>query len=412
MNPQSEFLRIITERGYMHQATNFEGLDEAATEKCLPVYIGFDCTADSLHVGSLVQIMMLRILQQTGHKPIVLMGGGTTKVGDPSGKDSQRPLLSDPEIEKNKDGIRQVFEKYLSFGDGLTDAIMVDNAEWLDELEYIAFLRNYGMHFSINRMLSMDSVKLRLDREQPMSFLEFNYSILQAYDFMELRRRYGCVLQMGGSDQWGNIVTGVDLTRRVDGQEVFGLTSPLITTASGAKMGKSAQGAIWLNKDKLPVWDFWQFWRNTEDGDVGRFLRLFTELPLDEIARLEALEGNEINDAKVILAHDAPTLCHSKEEALEAAATAAQAFGSGGTAEGLPEVSVSSPEMSFIDALNTAGLVASNGEARRLIRGGGARLNDAQVKDEALMLTAADFNDQGKAKLSSGKKRHVLLNLK
>ena len=411
MNPQSEFLRIITERGYMHQATNFEGLDEAATEKCLPVYIGFDCTADSLHVGSLVQIMMLRILQQTGHKPIVLMGGGTTKVGDPSGKDSQRPLLSDHEIEKNKDGIRQVFEKYLSFGDGLNDAIMVDNAEWLDELEYIAFLRNYGMHFSINRMLSMDSVKLRLDREQPMSFLEFNYSILQAYDFMELRRRYGCVLQMGGSDQWGNIVTGVDLTRRVDGQEVFGLTSPLITTASGAKMGKSAQGAIWLNKDKLPVWDFWQFWRNTEDGDVGRFLRLFTELPLDEIARLEALEGNEINDAKIILANEATSLCHSKEEALEAAATAAQAFGSGGSAEGLPEVSVSSPEMSFIDALNAAGLVASNGEARRLIRGGGARLNDAQVKDEALMLTAADFNDQGKAKLSSGKKRHVLLNL-
>ena len=411
MNPQSEFLRIITERGYMHQATNFEGLDEAATEKCLPVYIGFDCTADSLHVGSLVQIMMLRILQQTGHKPIVLMGGGTTKVGDPSGKDSQRPLLSDHEIEKNKDGIRQVFEKYLSFGDGLTDAIMVDNAEWLDELEYIAFLRNYGMHFSINRMLSMDSVKLRLDREQPMSFLEFNYSILQAYDFMELRRRYGCVLQMGGSDQWGNIVTGVDLTRRVDGQEVFGLTSPLITTASGAKMGKSAQGAIWLNKDKLPVWDFWQFWRNTEDGDVGRFLRLFTELPLEEIARLEALEGNEINDAKIILANEATSLCHSKEEALEAAATAAQAFGGGGSAEGLPEVSVSSPEMSFIDALNTAGLVASNGEARRLIRGGGARLNDAQVKDEALMLTAADFNDQGKAKLSSGKKRHVLLNL-
>ena len=411
MNPQSEFLRIITERGYMHQATNFEGLDAAAMEKCLPVYIGFDCTADSLHVGSLVQIMMLRILQQTGHKPIVLMGGGTTKVGDPSGKDTQRPLLSDHDIEQNKNGIRQVFEKYLTFGNGLTDAIMVDNAEWLDELEYIAFLRNYGMHFSINRMLSMDSVKLRLDREQPMSFLEFNYSILQAYDFMELRRRYGCVLQMGGSDQWGNIVTGVDLTRRVDGQEVFGLTSPLITTASGAKMGKSAQGAIWLNKDKLPVWDFWQFWRNTEDGDVGRFLRLFTELPLDEIARLEALEGNEINDAKIILANEATALCHSKEEAQEAAATAAQAFGAGGSAEGLPEIAVDSPEMSFIDALNKAGLVASNGEARRLIRGGGARLNDNQIKDEDLMLSADDFNDQGKAKLSSGKKRHVLLNL-
>ena len=409
MTPQSDFLRIITERGYMHQATQFEGLDERAQEQCIPAYIGFDCTADSLHVGSLVQIMMLRILQQTGHKPIVLMGGGTTKVGDPSGKDSQRPLLSDPEIEKNKEGIRQVFEKYLTFGDGPTDAIMVDNAEWLDELAYISFLRNYGMHFSINRMLSMDSVKLRLDREQPMSFLEFNYSILQAYDFMELRRRYGCVLQMGGSDQWGNIVTGVDLTRRVDSQEVFGLTSPLITTASGAKMGKSAQGAIWLNKDKLPVWDFWQFWRNTEDGDIGRFLRLFTELPLDEIARLEALQGSEINDAKVILANEATALCHSKEEALEAAATAQRAFGDGGTAEGLPEVSISHAEMSFIDALNAAGLVQSNGEARRLIRGGGARLNDQQVKDEDLQISATDFNEDGKAKLSSGKKRHVLL---
>jgi tyrosyl-tRNA synthetase len=409
--PNSDFLRIITERGYMHQATNFEGLDAAAGETCLPAYIGFDCTADSLHVGSLVQIMMLRILQQTGHKPIVLMGGGTTKVGDPSGKDTQRPLLSDHDIEQNKNGIRQVFEKYLKFGDGPSDAIMVDNAEWLDQLEYISFLRNYGMHFSINRMLAMDSVKLRLDREQPMSFLEFNYSILQAYDFMELRRRYGCVLQMGGSDQWGNIVTGVDLTRRVDSQEVFGLTSPLITTASGAKMGKSAQGAIWLNKDKLPVWDFWQFWRNTEDGDIGRFLRLFTELPLDEIARLEALQGSEINDAKIILANEATGLCHSKDEALEVASTAAKAFSEGGTTEGLPEVSISSPDLSVIDALKAAEFAASNGEARRLIRGGGARLNDAQIQDEEQMLSAADFNDQGKAKISSGKKRHVLLSL-
>ena len=411
MTPNSDFLRIITERGYMHQATNFEGLDAVAVETCLPAYIGFDCTADSLHVGSLVQIMMLRILQQTGHKPIVLMGGGTTKVGDPSGKDTQRPLLSDQDIEDNKNGIRQVFEKYLKFGDGPSDAIMVDNAEWLDQLEYISFLRNYGMHFSINRMLAMDSVKLRLDREQPMSFLEFNYSILQAYDFMELRRRYGCVLQMGGSDQWGNIVTGVDLTRRVDSQEVFGLTSPLITTASGAKMGKSAQGAIWLNKDKLPVWDFWQFWRNTEDGDIGRFLRLFTELPLDEIARLEALQGSEINDAKIILANEATSLCHSKDEALEAASTAAKAFSEGGTTEGLPEVSISSPDLSVIDALKAAEFAASNGEARRLIRGGGARLNDKQIQDEEQMLSAADFNDQGKAKISSGKKRHVLLSL-
>ncbi len=287
MSYQSDFINIITERGYMHQATNIEELDQLASKRCIPAYIGFDCTANSLHVGSLIQIMMLRILQKTGHKPIVLMGGGTTKIGDPSGKDTQRPLLSDQDIEKNKQGIKRIFENYLHFGDGANDAVMVDNAEWLDELGYISFLRNFGMHFSVNRMLSMDSVKLRLDREQPLSFLEFNYAILQAYDFMELRRRYGCLLQMGGSDQWGNIVTGIDLTRRVDEQSVYGLTSPLITTASGAKMGKSAQGAIWLNEDHLSVWDFWQFWRNTEDNDVGRFLRLFTELPLDEITRLE-----------------------------------------------------------------------------------------------------------------------------
>jgi len=409
MNPRSDFLRIITERGYIHQATSLEGLDDAAMQKVIPAYIGFDCTADSLHVGSLVQIMMLRILQQTGHKPIVLMGGGTTKVGDPSGKDSQRPLLSDQDIESNKNGIKKIFEKYLTFGDRPGDAVMVDNAEWLDELGYISFLRNYGVHFSVNRMLSMDSVKLRLDREQPMSFLEFNYAILQAYDFMELRRRYGCVLQMGGSDQWGNIVTGVDLTRRVDNQEVFGLTSPLITTASGAKMGKSAQGAIWLNQEKLPVWDFWQYWRNTEDADVGRFLRLFTELPLDEIMRLEKLEGSEINEAKIILANAVTGLCHSREEAEAAAATARQAFAEGGKAEGLPEVETDAQDISFIAALNLAGLAKSNGEARRLIRGGGARLNDAPVEDEDLIITADDFDANGKAKLSAGKKRHVLL---
>ena len=411
MTPTSDFIRIITERGYMHQATSLEGLDKVASETCLPAYIGFDCTADSLHVGSLVQIMMLRILQQTGHKPIVLMGGGTTKVGDPSGKDSARPLLSDLDIEHNKNGIRKVFEKYLKFGDGPTDAIMVDNDEWLNKLEYVSFLRDFGAHFSINRMLSMDSVKLRLEREQPMSFLEFNYSILQAYDFMELRRRYGCVLQMGGSDQWGNIVTGVDLTRRVDQQEVFGLTSPLITTASGAKMGKSAQGAIWLNKDKLPVWDFWQFWRNTEDGDIGRFLRLFTELPLAEIERLVQLEGNAINEAKIILANEVTSLCHSPSEAQEAAHTAASAFGAGGNAEGLPQVDCPDANISFIDALKTAELVASNGEARRLIRGGGARLNDVSIQDEDHQLTASDFDADGKAKLSSGKKRHVILKL-
>ncbi|XDZ64998.1 tyrosine--tRNA ligase [Alphaproteobacteria bacterium LSUCC0684] len=409
MTPSADFLRIITERGYMHQATSLEGLDEIARQKSIPAYIGFDCTADSLHVGSLVQIMMLRVLQQTGHKPIVLMGGGTTKVGDPSGKDSQRPLLSDQDIENNKNGIKKIFEKYLTFGDRPGDAVMVDNAEWLDELGYISFLRNYGVHFSVNRMLSMDSVKLRLDREQPMSFLEFNYAILQAYDFMELRRRYGCLLQMGGSDQWGNIVTGVDLTRRVDNQEVFGLTSPLITTASGAKMGKSAQGAIWLNREKLPVWDFWQYWRNTEDADVGRFLRLFTELPLDEIRRLEALKGSEINDAKIILANAVTSLCHSAEEAEAAASTALKAFAEGGKAEGLPEVETDADEISFIAALNLAGLANSNGEARRLIRGGGARLNDVPVQDEDHLITKSDFDKDGKVKLSAGKKRHVLL---
>ena len=406
----SAFIRTVTERGYMHQSTALESLDEVMAERMIPAYIGFDCTADSLHVGSLVQIMMLRLLQQTGHKPIVLMGGGTTKIGDPSGKDSQRPLLSDQDIESNKDGIKKIFEKYLTFGDGPADAVMVDNAEWLDKLEYIPFLRNFGMHFSVNRMLSMDSVKLRLDREQPMSFLEFNYAILQAYDFMELRRRYGCMLQMGGSDQWGNIVTGVDLTRRVDNQEVFGLTSPLITTASGAKMGKSAQGAIWLNKDKLPVWDFWQYWRNTEDADVGRFLRLFTEIPLDEIARLEALEGSAINEAKIILANAVTSLCHSPKEAAEAAATAQQAFAEGAKAEGLPQVDIDSPDLSIINAFRTA-FGMSGGEVRRLIRGGGARLNDAVISDEDQQISASDFDAEGKAKLSAGKKRHVILKM-
>jgi tyrosyl-tRNA synthetase len=409
MSYSSDFIRIITERGYLHQATNIDGLDAATAEGCVPAYIGFDCTADSLHIGSLVQIMMLRQLQRTGHKPIVLMGGGTSKIGDPSGKDDQRPLLSDLDIEKNKAGIRKVFEKYLKFGRGPSDAVMVDNAKWLDGLDYVPFLRKYGMHFSINRMLSMDSVKLRLDREQPMSFLEFNYSILQAYDFMELRRRYGCILQMGGSDQWGNIVTGVDLTRRVDQQEVFGLTSPLITTASGAKMGKTDQGAIWLNKEKLPVWDFWQFWRNTEDADVGRFLRLFTELPLNEIARMKSLEGSEINEAKIILANEVTALCHSHQEAKEAAETAGRVFGEGESAEGLPEMPCSSMEISLIEALNVSGLVNSNGEARRLIQGGGARINDVAIADEDRMLSIDDFDHDGKVKLSSGKKRHILL---
>ena len=305
MTYKSALIQQFTERGYMHQATNLEGLDETAEQQIVPTYIGFDCTADSLHVGSLVQVMMLRIIQKSGHKPIVLMGGGTTKVGDPSGKDTARPLLSDQDIEHNKQGIKSVFEKYLTFGDGPTDAVMVDNADWLDNLAYVRFLRDYGPHFSINRMMSMESVKLRLEREQPLSFLEFNYAILQAYDFLELRRRYGCLLQLGGSDQWGNIVSGIDLTRRVDAQETFGLTSPLITTASGAKMGKSSDGAVWLNAKKLLPFQFWQFWRNTEDADVGRFLALFTELSMDEVNRLAALQGAEINEAKIILANEA-----------------------------------------------------------------------------------------------------------
>ena len=411
MTHRSELITLFSERGYIHQATNIEGLDDRATQQVIPAYIGFDCTADSLHVGSLVQIMMLRALQKTGHKPIVLMGGGTTKVGDPSGKDAARPLLSEHDIEQNKQGIFQVFKKYLTFGDGPTDAIMVDNASWLDDLAYIRFLRDFGPHFSVNRMLAMDSVKLRLEREQPLSFLEFNYAILQAYDFLELRRRYGCLLQMGGSDQWGNIVSGIDLTRRVDSQEIYGLTSPLITTASGAKMGKSADGAIWLNEDRLSTFDFWQFWRNTEDADVARFLALFTELPMDEVARLGVLEGAEINEAKIILANEATTLCHGADAARATMETAQQTFAGAGISEGLPQQTVSNEEasgMGMIAALVKVGFAKSNGEARRLIRGGGARLNDVSITDEEHLLTSADFSD-GRAKISAGKKRHALL---
>ena len=411
MSHKSELIRVFSERGYIHQATNLEGLDEKASQQIIPAYIGFDCTADSLHVGSLVQIMMLRALQRAGHKPIVLMGGGTTKVGDPSGKDAARPLLSDQDIENNKAGIFSVFEKYLTFGDGPGDAVMVDNASWLDELAYIRFLRDYGPHFSINRMMGMDSVRLRLEREQPLSFLEFNYAILQAYDFLELRRRYGCLLQMGGSDQWGNIVSGIDLTRRVDGQEIFGVTSALITTASGAKMGKTADGAIWLNEDRLPAFDFWQFWRNTEDADVARFLALFTELPMDEVNRLSALEGAEINEAKIILANETTTLCHGAEAAAEAMQTAQQTFAGSGVSEGLPQETIDSGEvenLGMIAALVKVGFAKSNGEARRLIRGGGARLNDTAVTDEDFQLGAGDFID-GRAKISAGKKRHALL---
>ena len=411
MSHKSELIRVFSERGYIHQATNLEGLDEKASQQIIPAYIGFDCTADSLHVGSLVQIMMLRALQRAGHKPIVLMGGGTTKVGDPSGKDAARPLLSDQDIENNKAGIFSVFEKYLTFGDGPGDAVMVDNASWLDELAYIRFLRDYGPHFSINRMMGMDSVRLRLEREQPLSFLEFNYAILQAYDFLELRRRYGCLLQMGGSDQWGNIVSGIDLTRRVDGQEIFGVTSALITTASGAKMGKTADGAIWLNEDRLPAFDFWQFWRNTEDADVARFLALFTELPMDEVNRLSALEGAEINEAKIILANETTTLCHGAEVAAAAMQTAQQTFAGSGVSEGLPQETIDAGEvesLGMIAALVKVGFAKSNGEARRLIRGGGARLNDTAVTDEDFQLGAGDFID-GRAKISAGKKRHALL---
>jgi len=412
MTYKSALIKKFTERGYMHQATNLTGLDSIASNQIVPTYIGFDCTADSLHVGSLVQIMMLRIIQKSGHKPIVLMGGGTTKVGDPSGKDAARPLLSDQDIERNKQGIKRVFEQYLIFGDGPTDAVMVDNADWLDNLAYVRFLRDYGTHFSINRMMAMESVKLRLEREQPLSFLEFNYAILQAYDFLELRRRYGCLLQLGGSDQWGNIVSGIDLTRRVDGQEIFGLTSPLITTASGAKMGKSANGAVWLNAEKLSPFHFWQFWRNTEDGDVGRFLALFTELPMAEVDRLSALKGAEINEAKIILANEATIQCHGTDAASEAMQTAQQTFVSGGGfSTGLPQTEVRAEDangMEIITVLKEVGFAASGGEARRLIRGGGARLNDVQISDEEKTLSLTDFID-GKAKISAGKKRHALL---
>ena len=412
--PKSEFLKTLISRGYMHQATNLDGLDRLAEQQPISAYIGFDCTANSLHVGSLIQIMMLRLLQRTGHKPIVLMGGGTTKVGDPSGKDEARPLLSDQDIEQNKQGIKKIFEKYLTFGDGPTDALMVDNAEWLDQLAYIRFLRDFGSHFSINRMMGMESVKLRLEREQNLSFLEFNYAILQAYDFLELRRRYGCSLQMGGSDQWGNIVSGVDLTRRVDQQEIFGLTSPLITTASGAKMGKTAAGAIWLNEDRLPVFDFWQFWRNTEDQDVGRFLRLFTELPESEITKLEALEGAEINQAKIILANEVTSLCHGANAARQAEQTAQQSFSQGVIAEGLPTLDIDKAEMaslSVIDAFVQSGLAASKGEVRRLIRGGGARLNNQAISDEDRLLLADDFDTDGRAQIAAGKKRRAILQL-
>jgi tyrosyl-tRNA synthetase len=411
--PRSPFIETMLSRGFMHQCTDLDALDALARDGVVVAYIGFDCTADSLHVGSLLQIMALRWLQQTGHKPIVLMGGGTTKVGDPSGKDEQRKLLDDEGIQRNMAGIRRIFDRFLRFGDAPNDAIMANNADWLDKLAYIPFLRDVGRHFSVNRMLTQDSVKLRLDRDQPLSFLEFNYMVLQAYDFVELGRRYGCQLQMGGSDQWGNIVSGVDLGRRVDNRALYGLTTPLITTASGAKMGKTAQGAVWLNEERLPVFDYWQFWRNTEDADVGRFLRLFTDLPLPEIARLETLEGSEINEAKKILATEATSLCHGRAAAEAAAETARKVFVEGGIGEDLAIVEIARDALAdgipAFEAFVRAGLAASNGEARRLIKGGGARINDEAVAQETRAVSLIDLNLDGVIKLSAGRKRHALL---
>lgn len=405
----SDFLNILSSRGFIHQCSDAAGLDALAAKGDVTAYIGFDCTAPSLHVGSLVQIMMLYWLQQSGNKPIALMGGGTTRVGDPTGKDESRKLLSVEDIENNKRGIQDVFSKFLTFGSGKTDAVMVDNAEWLTKLNYIDMLRDVGRHFSINRMLAMDSVKLRLDRESEFSFLEFNYMILQSYDFTVLAQRYGCNLQMGGSDQWGNIINGVDLGRRMGTQQLFALTTPLITLASGAKMGKTAQGAVWLNADMRSPYDYWQFWRNTEDADVGRFLRLFTTLPLDEVKRLEALSGAELNEAKKVLANAATALLHGEPAAAEAAETARKTFEEGASAAGLPTVAVDlAAGVGVLAALVQAGLAASNGEARRAIQGGGIRVNDEAVKDDKLVLTAADARD-GTIKLSHGKKKHVLL---
>ena len=402
---QSTLLRLLTERGYVHQLTDAAGLDALAQKQIVPGYIGFDATAPSLHVGSLVQIMLLRRVQQAGHKPIVVMGGGTTKVGDPSGKDESRKMLTPEGIQANIASIRKVFERLLTFGDGPTDAIMVDNDTWLSQLGYVDLLRDVGPHFTINRMLTFDSVRLRLDREQPLTFLEFNYMILQAYDFRELALRHGCRLQLGGSDQWGNIINGIELTRRMEGIELFGVTTPLLTTADGAKMGKTAAGAVWLNEDALPAWDFWQYWRNCDDRDVGKFLRLFTDLPLDEIARLEALEGSEINAAKVVLATAVTALCRGGEAAQAAQATASTTFAGGGLGSDLPAFAVPIAGLSLIDALFGIGFAASRGEAKRLIAGGGARIDGATITDEAYHITAGP----AELRISAGKKKHGIL---
>ena len=401
----SDLLHTLSTRGYIHQQTDGAGLDALAATQVVPAYIGFDATAPSLHVGSMVQIMMLRRLQQAGHKPIVVMGGGTTRVGDPSGKDESRKLLTDADIAGNIASIRRVFERFLDFGDGATDAVLVDNADWLDALEYVPFLRDVGRHFTINRMLSFDSVKLRLEREQPLTFLEFNYMILQAYDFLELSRRVGCRLQMGGSDQWGNIVNGIELARRIDGTELFGLTTPLITTADGAKMGKTAAGAVWLNEDQLSAYDYWQFWRNTDDRDIGRFLRLFTDLPLAEIVRLEGLAGAEINAAKKVLADAATTLCRGADAAAAAGSTAQETFERGGAGADLPTHRIEGNRIDIVDALTALGLAASRGEARRKLAEGAVRVADVPVQEGYTVTVTTD----AAVKVSLGKKRHALL---
>ncbi len=410
---KSELLNVLASRGYIHQVSEPEALDALARREKITGYIGFDCTAPSLHIGSLVPIMMLYWMQQTGHRPIALMGGGTTRVGDPSGKDESRRILTDDMIADNLTGIRKIFAQFLKFGDGPGDAVMANNADWLNSLNYIDFLRDVGRHFSVNRMLAFDSVKLRLDRQHELSFLEFNYMILQAYDFVELNKRTGCVLQLGGSDQWGNIINGIDLGRRMLNAQLFALTTPLITTSSGAKMGKTAAGAVWLDPAMLSAYDFWQFWRNTEDGDVARFLKLFTVLPLDEIGRLATLKGQDINDAKKILATEATALVHGRAEADAAAETARRTFEEGALAQTLPTIEIAHAELdaglSVLAAFVKAGLVTSNGEARRQIKGGGIKVNDATVTDEKLALTRAQLTPEGVVKLSLGRKRHVLL---
>ena len=407
----SDFLNIMNERGFIHQITDKEKLDQELLANSMTAYIGFDCTAPSLHVGSLIQIMMLRWFQKTGHKPIVLMGGGTTKIGDPSGKDNARPVLSSETIKKNQESIKTIFEKFLKFGVSNNEALMVDNSKWLEKLNYISFLRDFGSSFSINKLINLESVKQRLDREQNLSFLEFNYSLLQAFDFLQLHKEYGCKIQMGGSDQWGNIVTGLDLIKKKTSKQSFGFTSPLLTTSSGAKMGKTANGAIWLNEEQLSDWEFWQYWRNTEDLDVVKFLKLFTEIPITEISKLGQLKGAEINEAKIVLANEVTKLCRSPEAAKKITISASNVFNKIKADEALPTINVLQPEISFINALKGLNFLKTNGEARRLIRGNGAKINDVVVVDENYVLRSEDYKN-GKVKVSFGKKRHGLLILK